>query len=177
MQLDGRLNVCNHFWMEELMWLPKMWDEGERWKIESVSEWIWRREGETVRLTGECVLEEEWMTDICISFWGVKSLDISIYFQTEWGVYHDYLSSLLDGFHMLYTEDTVFICTWMDFWYLFLIESRCECECVNVWVWVYLCVSFWTSANLSFSQCLWMYVECGTIVLFTQSLSEHVSLL
>ena len=26
------------------------------------------REGETVRLTGECVLEEEWMTDICISF-------------------------------------------------------------------------------------------------------------
>ena len=27
-----------------------------------------RRERETVRLTGECVLEEEWMTDICISF-------------------------------------------------------------------------------------------------------------
>ena len=26
------------------------------------------REGETVRLTGECALEEEWMTDICISF-------------------------------------------------------------------------------------------------------------
>ena len=62
------LSVCGHFWMEELMWLPKMWDERERWKIESVSEWIRRREGETVRLTGECVLEEEWMTDICISF-------------------------------------------------------------------------------------------------------------
>ena len=30
-------------------------------------------ERETVRLTGECVLEEEWMTDICISFWDVKS--------------------------------------------------------------------------------------------------------
>ena len=58
------LSVCGHFWMEELMWLPKPWDERERWKIESVSEWIRRREGESVRLTGECVLEEEWMTDI-----------------------------------------------------------------------------------------------------------------
>ena len=62
------LNVCGHFWMEELIWLWKMWDERERWKIESVSESIRRREGETVRLTGECVLEEEWMPDICISF-------------------------------------------------------------------------------------------------------------
>ena len=62
------LSVCSHFWMQELMWLPKMWDERERWKIESESEWIRRREGETMRLTGECVLEEEWMTDICISF-------------------------------------------------------------------------------------------------------------
>ena len=34
-----------------------------------------------MKLTGECVLEEEWMTDICISFWDVKSLDISIYLQ------------------------------------------------------------------------------------------------
>ena len=32
------LSVCGHFWMEELMWLPKLWDERERWKIESVSE-------------------------------------------------------------------------------------------------------------------------------------------
>ena len=62
------LSVCSYFWMEELMWLPKMWDEREIWKIECVSEWIRRREGETVRLTGECVLEEEWVTDICISF-------------------------------------------------------------------------------------------------------------
>ena len=44
-----------------------------------------RRERETVRLTGECVLEEEWMTDICISIWDVKSLDISnqFTFKTE----------------------------------------------------------------------------------------------
>ena len=62
------LSVCGFSWMQERMWLPKMWDERERWKIESESEWIRRREGETVRLTGECVLEEEWMTDICISF-------------------------------------------------------------------------------------------------------------
>ena len=32
------LNVWGHFWMQELMWIPKMWDERERWKIESVSE-------------------------------------------------------------------------------------------------------------------------------------------
>ena len=62
------LSVCGHFWMEELMWMPMMWDEIDRWKIESVREWIRRREVETVRLTGECVLDEEWMTDICISF-------------------------------------------------------------------------------------------------------------
>ena len=66
-QMD-KLSVCGHFWMEELMWLTRMWDERERWKIESVREWIRRRERETVRLARECVLEEEWMTDICISF-------------------------------------------------------------------------------------------------------------
>ena len=58
------LSVCGHFWMQELMWLPKMWEL----KKKSESKWIRRREGETVRLTGECELEEEWMTDICISF-------------------------------------------------------------------------------------------------------------
>ena len=67
-QRRGVLSVCGHFWMEELMWQPKLWDERERWKIVRVCEWSRRREGETVRLTGECVLEEEWMTDICISF-------------------------------------------------------------------------------------------------------------
>ena len=44
------LSVCDRFWMQELMWMPKMWDERERWKIESVSEWIRWREGETMRL-------------------------------------------------------------------------------------------------------------------------------
>ena len=34
----GILSVCGHFWVEELMWLPKMWDERERWKLESV--WV-----------------------------------------------------------------------------------------------------------------------------------------
>ena len=29
------LSVCGHFWMQELMWIPMMWDERERWKIES----------------------------------------------------------------------------------------------------------------------------------------------
>ena len=37
-QWMGMLSVCSHFWMEELMWMPKMWDERERWNIESVSE-------------------------------------------------------------------------------------------------------------------------------------------
>ena len=40
----------------------------KRERVKERNEWIRRREGETVRLTGECVLEEEWMTDICISF-------------------------------------------------------------------------------------------------------------
>ena len=61
-----------------------------------------------MRLTGECVLEEEWVTDICISFWDVKSLDISIYLQTEEGMCPDYLSSLLDGSVIIFTEDNVF---------------------------------------------------------------------
>ena len=61
-----------------------------------------------MRLTGECVLEEECMTDICISFWDVKSSDISIYLQTERGMCPDCLSSLLDGFVIIFTEDTVF---------------------------------------------------------------------
>ena len=61
-----------------------------------------------MRLTGECELEEEWMTDICISFWDVKSLDISIYLQTGHGMCPDCLSSLLDGFAIIFTEDTVF---------------------------------------------------------------------
>ena len=51
-----------------------------------------------MRLIGECVFQEEWMTDICISFWDVKSLDISIYLQTEQGTCPHHLSSLLDGF-------------------------------------------------------------------------------
>ena len=49
-----------------------------------------------MRLTGECVLEEEWMTDICI-FLDVKSLDISIYLQTELCMCPHHLSSPLDG--------------------------------------------------------------------------------
>ena len=61
-----------------------------------------------MRLTGECVLEEEWMTDICNSFWDVKSLDISIYLQTELCICPHCLSSLLDGFFIFFTEDIVF---------------------------------------------------------------------
>ena len=76
-----------------------MWDERESWKLEN--EWIRRREGGAVRLTGECVLEEQWMTDVCVSF-GMKSLDISIYPQTEQGMFPHCLSSLLD---------LLFICT------------------------------------------------------------------
>ena len=49
-----------------------------------------------MKLTGECELEEEWMTDICISFWDVKSLDISIYLQTEQCMCSDCLSSPLN---------------------------------------------------------------------------------
>ena len=64
----------------------------ERWKIERVSERIRRREGETVRLTGECVLEEEWITDIFISF-GMWNHWIS-----DNGTCPHCLSSLLDGF-------------------------------------------------------------------------------
>ena len=63
-----------------------------------MNERIRRREGETVRLTGKCVLEEEWMTDICNFFWDVKSLDISIYLQTEKGKSPHHLSTPLDGF-------------------------------------------------------------------------------
>ena len=51
-----------------------------------------------MRLTGEGVLEEEWMTDICISFWDVKSLEISIYLQTEQGMCPHHLSSPLNEF-------------------------------------------------------------------------------
>ena len=53
-----------------------------------------------MRLTWECVLEEEWMTDICISFWDVKSLDISIYHQLGRGTCPHCLSSLLDVFNI-----------------------------------------------------------------------------
>ena len=53
--------VCACVWMGVCVKQVCVW--------EGVCEWIRRREGETVRLTGEYVLEEEWMTDICISFW------------------------------------------------------------------------------------------------------------
>ena len=76
----------------------------ESWKIESVSEWIRRREGETVRLTGECVLEEEWMTDICISFGMWNNFK---YLQTERCMWSLCLASPLYGFVIYLTKSVV----------------------------------------------------------------------
>ena len=35
------LLVCEHFWMQELMWLPKMWEEREIWGIFAKDVWCW----------------------------------------------------------------------------------------------------------------------------------------
>ena len=41
------LSVCGHFWMEELKWMPKMWDERERERESELGEereslWDWQ---------------------------------------------------------------------------------------------------------------------------------------
>ena len=107
-----KLNVCICFWMEGLMWLPKMWDERKRWKIESVGEWIRRREGETVRLTGECVLEEEWMTDICISF----------------GMWNRWIYFNLPSNRTMYVSPFFIVYFWMDLSFF------------NLHIWVVTCI-------------------------------------
>ena len=69
-----------------------------------------------MRLTGECVLEEHQITDISISFWCVKSLDILIYFQTGHGIYHHAFFPL--GFVILFMPfpqrcSVCVYCEWM----------------------------------------------------------------
>ena len=86
------------------MWLPKMWDERDK-----NSEWIRRREGKTVRQTGECVLVEEWMTDICNSITFTEGGVSSLVVISFWRIHYFFPSSL---HHMKFMFGIWVVCQW-----------------------------------------------------------------
>ena len=75
------LSVCDYFWMEELMWLPKMWDEREMKNRECVSELGEGRDCETDR--GVCIR----IKSLIFQFLFGSSIHwISIHLPTEQGL-------------------------------------------------------------------------------------------
>ena len=135
------LSVCGYFWMEELMWKPKMWDEREMKNREKRG-----RDCETDR--GVCIRRgmDDWYLYF---FWDVKSLNISIYLQTGRGMCRHCLSSILDGFAIYLS--------FLDY----LLVNECGSKWVNVSVFEFVCV--WAGRCVSKyvweSRCVWTGVS------------------
>ena len=137
--------------------------ERERWDTESVSEYIKRREGETVRLTGECVLEEEWMTDICISF----------------GMWNHWIINLPSNRRRYVSSFFIFSFGWICYLFIYYLLMNVEvsewlCERIILFAHFWICEFVCSCVTLCFLLCVFMSERILDLVSFISRRYENI---